>query len=435
MDVVTVLILSAILTFFATNRFSEWMNVAAASQPVPAQLQEIYQPDHHQRSRDYLKQTAIYEFIKNFSALVCVLAFWFVGGFAAADNLLRSFGLSTLVGGTIFVVSYVLLIDLLKVPFYLYKLKIDREFGVGKTTPALFFVDYAKNFIGRLVMLPLPVFGILWIFEKMGSQSFLYVWLFVSVCGVFIQDVFLPLLAPLFNKYRSLEDGEIRTAVAEYAKRVNFRFKDIVVVDTSQRTAVAGAFLRGFGNSKSIVLNDNLIRSVSRDEMVAAVALAIGRDRFDNWFLGLIGTVGMIGIMFYLMSLFIWEPGIFRAFGVQQSVYLGLVFFSLVFPPVELGFSIVRNYMSRRTQAKADAFAASTTGNPDSVISALKKLSVTSLANLTPHPAYVLLNHAKPPLAQRLQSIAGTRYSSAATEAKDFTDPPSLPREASSRAS
>lgn len=406
MDIVTILIVSAILTFFLANRLSEWLNVASSGQKVPVQLQDIYQPDHYQRSREYLRRTAVYELVKNASAVACILLFWFAGGFAAADNLVRSFGLSTLVGGTIFVVAYVLIIDLLKVPFYLYKLKIDREFNIGKTTPRLFFIDYAKNFIGRLIMLPLPVFGILWIFETMGSNSFLYVWLFVSVCGVFIQDVFLPLLAPLFNKYQPLENGEIRSAVADYAKRVDFPYKDILIVDTSQRTSAAGAFLRGFGKNKSIVLNDNLIRSVSKDELVGVVALAIGRERNDNWLLGLVGTVAMIGIMFYLMSLFIWEPSIFRAFGVQPSVYLGLVFFSLVFPPVELGFSIVRNYVSRSTQRKADAFAASTTGNPDSLIAALKKLSVTSLASLTPHPVYVLLNHAKPPLAQRLQAIA-----------------------------
>jgi len=405
MDIVTILILSAILTFFLANRVSEWLNVASAGQ-VPAQLKEIYGPEHYERSRDYLRRTASYELVKNSAALLCLLVFWFAGGFAALDEFLRGFGLSSLVAGTIFIVAYVLGVDLLKVPFYLHKLKIDRAFGVGKMTTGLFFSDYAKNFVGRLVMLPMPIFGILWIFETMGSDSFLYVWLFVSVCGVFIQDVFLPLLGPLFNKYRPLEAGEIRTAVEEYAKRIDFPYKDILVVDSSKRTAAAGAFLRGFGRKKSIVLIDNLMRTVSKDELVAVVALAIGRERFHSRILALIGTVSMIGIMFYLMSLFVWEPSVFQAFGVQPSVYLGLIFFSLVFPPVELGFSIVRNYVSRRTQMKADAFAASTTGSPAPLMAALKKLSVTSLASLTPHPVYVLLNHPKPPLAQRLQSLA-----------------------------
>jgi STE24 endopeptidase len=405
MDIVAILILAAILTFFISNRISEWLNVAAAREQVPEQLQEVYGPDHYLRSRSYLKRTAKYELIKNSVALVFLLVFWFSGGFAALDALLRSLGYSTLVTGTILVVGYVLVIDLLKVPFYLHKLKIDRQFGVGKVTPALFFSDYAKNFIGRLIMLPLPVLGILWIFETMGSDSFLYVWLFVSVCGVFVQDVFLPLLAPLFNKYRSLESGEIRTAVADYAKSVGFEYKDILVVDSSKRTAAAGAHLRGFGKKKSIVLIDNLLRSVTKDELVAVVALAIGRDRFHSRGLALVGTVGMIGIMFYLMSVFIWEPSVFEVFGVLPSVYLGLIFFSLVFPPVELGFSVVRNYVSRRTQIKADHFAATTTGSPASLIAALKKLAVTSLASATPHPVYVLLNHAKPPLAQRLRLI------------------------------
>jgi len=404
MSTTTLMIVGAILTFYLGNRLSEWLNVLSAGRDMPEQLRGVFQPDHQQRSRAYLKSIATYEFLKNTAALACLLAFWFAGGFAVADEFARSLGFSPLITGTLFVVAYVIAIDVVKVPFYIYqKLRIEREFGLGRTTLGLFFADYLKNLFFKLLMLPWPVLGMLWIFERMGEDSFLYVWLFVSVCAVLVQDVALPLLGPAFNKYRPLEAGEARSAIAAYAEKVGFPCRDILVVDSSKRTIAAGAAIDGFGARKNIVLPDTLLGTLDRDELIAVVALAIGRDRFHNRWLALAGTVGMVGLMFYLITLFIREPSVFEAFGVQPSIYLGLIFFSIVFPPVELVFAIIRHSISRQTQAKADAFAVETTGKPASVASALKKLTAKTLSTLTPHPVYVLLNHPKPPLAQRLQ--------------------------------
>jgi STE24 endopeptidase len=87
------------------------------------------------------------------------------------------------------------------------------------------------------------------------------------------------------------------------------------------------------------------------------------------------------------------------------SIYAGLVFFSILFSPVDLVISIVMQFFSRKDEYEADRFAALTTQKPTALITALKKLSADNLSNLTPHPFYVFLHYSHPPLAQRVEAM------------------------------
>jgi STE24 endopeptidase len=89
----------------------------------------------------------------------------------------------------------------------------------------------------------------------------------------------------------------------------------------------------------------------------------------------------------------------------QPSVYAGLIFFSLLLTPVELVLAMLMNLLSRHNEFEADRFAVETVGTSEALISALQKLSVNNLANLTPHPFYVLLHYSHPPLLARIAAM------------------------------
>jgi STE24 endopeptidase len=89
----------------------------------------------------------------------------------------------------------------------------------------------------------------------------------------------------------------------------------------------------------------------------------------------------------------------------QPSIYAGLVFFGLLFAPIESILSILLQAFSRRNEYEADRFSVETFEQPEAMIDALKKLSVHNLSNLTPHPFYVFLNYSHPPLLQRIEAI------------------------------
>lgn len=114
------------------------------------------------------------------------------------------------------------------------------------------------------------------------------------------------------------------------------------------------------------------------------------------------------GGLFFLLGRIVNDRGVFDAFGVREtSVHLSLVFFAILAQPLNRLLNVASNAWSRRWEFEADAFAAETTGRPEAMATALKKLSKDNLSNLTPHPFHVFLNHTHPPVAKRIERLVG----------------------------
>ena len=116
------------------------------------------------------------------------------------------------------------------------------------------------------------------------------------------------------------------------------------------------------------------------------------------------------GLMLFILSKFLDNPMLFSAFGVENiSVYGGLLFFSLLYSPVDLIMSIITNAISRKHEFEADAFAQQHIGTSTHLIEGLKKLTVSNLGNLTPHPLTVWLGYSHPPILQRIRALSINR--------------------------
>ncbi len=111
-----------------------------------------------------------------------------------------------------------------------------------------------------------------------------------------------------------------------------------------------------------------------------------------------------------IIGFFVLNAWLYQAFNMgQDSIYTGLLFFGLLYTPIELVLSVVMQMFSRKNEYQADRFAAETIDDPNNLIDALRKLSSANLSNLTPHPFYVFLNYSHPPLLQRILAIRGIR--------------------------
>ena len=192
----------------------------------------------------------------------------------------------------------------------------------------------------------------------------------------------------------------------DMALRARYALEDVFVMDGSRRSTKGNALFTGFGRHKRIALFDTLVDKLDTDEVVAVLAHEIGHYKRRHVIQGTVVGVLHLGALLFAISLLLDRAGLFAAFGMAtRPVYAGLVFSALVLMPAGLPLAILLHAVSRRHERQADAFAATTTGSGDRLARALKQLSADALANLTPHPLYVLLHYSHPPMRERLRAL------------------------------
>ena len=407
MNVYAGLILAALLLDYVLNAVADALNLRALQPEAPAGFEDVYAAERYRRSQEYTRVRTRFGLIPATFDLVVLLAFWGLGGFAWLDELVRGLGHGPVVTGLFFIGALALARTLLHVPFSWYStFVIEERFGFNKTTPKTFLLDLVKGLALAVVLGGGLLGAILWFFETAGATAWLWCWCFTTLFMLVLQYVAPTWIMPLFNRFQPLDEGELREAVLDYAKSVSFPLEGLFVIDGSRRSTKANAFFTGFGKRKRVALYDTLIEKHSTDELVAIVAHEIGHYKCGHILKGMLLGILQSGVVFFLLSVFISHPGLFEAFGLERvSAYAGLVFFGMLYSPIDLLLSFGMQAFSRRNEFEADAYARETTGSGERLVSALKALSADSLSNLTPHPLYVKLHHSHPPLVQRVKAL------------------------------
>ena len=283
---------------------------------------------------------------------------------------------------------------------------IEERFGFNRTAPKTFWTDLVKGILLAVVLGGPLVAAVLWLFAITGSRAWLWCWLACAAYMLAVEFVAPAWIMPLFNRFKPLGDGALRQAVLTYARSVSFPLEDVFVMDGSRRSTKGNALFTGFGRHKRIALFDTLVDKLDTDEVVAVLAHEIGHYKRRHVIQGTVVGVLHLGALLFAMSLLLDRAGLFAAFGMAtRPVYAGLVFSALVLMPAGLPLAILLHAVSRRHERQADAFAATTTGSGDRLARALKQLSADALANLTPHPLYVLLHYSHPPMRERLRAL------------------------------
>ncbi|MBF0453880.1 MAG: M48 family metallopeptidase [Magnetococcales bacterium] len=360
-----------------------------------------------QRSRAYAEEKSRLELWVATLDLAALLLWWWWGGFNTLDQWTRSLAWGALPTGVLYIVVLMLLGRLISLPFSVYgTFVIEERYGFNKTTPRTYILDRIKGMV-LAACLGIPLLsGILWFFGYAGSQAWLYCWGATTAFLLMVQYIAPVWLMPLFNRFTPLEEGALKKAILDYTGSVGFAVADIFEVDGSRRSSKANAFFTGFGKSRRIALFDTLINHYSIPELVAVLAHEVGHQKKRHIVQSLLFGIAHMGLMFYLMSIFLSEPGLFAAFQMEEiSLYAGLTFFGLLFTPLDLILGPIMKGVSRKNEFQADRFAVETIPDRRALVTALKKLSVDNLSNLTPHPFYVILNYSHPPLLERIAAI------------------------------
>lgn len=402
-----VFILVIIVGKYTLELYIDRLNIKSLNPELPEEFKGFYDAEKYARSQHYTRENSKFGILQSTISIAIILPFILLGGFNIIDRAARSAGFGPIVTGLLFLGILMLVSGIIEIPFEVYDtFVIEEKYGFNKTTVKTFILDIVKSIL-LTVIIGGPIFAVvLWFFRETGRLAPLYIWAVVTLFQLFMMLITPLVIMPLFNKFTPLEDGELKDALEEYAGENDFKMKGIYKMDESKRSTKPNAFFTGFGKSRRIVLYDTLIEKHSKDELVGILAHEMGHFKLKHVPKTVIASVLETGLIFFILSFFINNKELFAAFKMENlSIYASLVFFGFLYSPISLIISIVMNIFSRKREYEADRFAVKTTGKGLELITALKKLSVESLSNLTPHPLKVFFVYSHPPVLERIKAI------------------------------
>ena len=379
--------------------------VAAHRNAVPADFAERIALPAHQKAADYTVDRSKTAIVGTLIEAVVLLTFTLGSGLAALHDFwsLRLDGLSY---GLAMIFSVMIISGLIDLPLSLYsQFVIEARHGFNRMTLGLFITDLLKQtLLGVAIGAPV-IAAVLWLMGAMGQYWWLYVWLFWSGFNLLIMFVYPTWIAPLFNKFSPLEDGEMKSRIEALLTRCGFRSSGLFVMDGSKRSSHGNAYFTGFGNNKRIVFFDTLLSRLEPPEVEAVLAHELGHFRKKHVVKRLVLMfAGSLGFL-WLLGQLIDTPWFYTGLGVAaQNTALALILFFLVMPVFTFPLGPLMSQLSRRHEFEADAYAAQHAAASD-LIRALVKLYQDNASTLTPDPLHSLFHDSHPPAAQRIAHL------------------------------
>lgn len=314
---------------------------------------------------------------------------------------------STQATGIVFCLATGLCFSILSLPTELYAtFGIEARFGFNKTTWKLYLTDKLKGFLLGLVIGVPFLFAVLWLMEAAGYYWWLWVFLFVFAFQFLMLILYPTLIAPLFNKFEPLKDGELRQRILALADQVGLKTGGIYTMDGSKRSTHSNAYFTGVGKSKRIVLFDTLLKQMTLEQGLAVLAHEMGHYKMKHVRRMLVFQSIFLLLGLYFLSLLVDYEPLFRAFGLERpSNYGALVLLSLLSGPATFYLTPLLNLLSRKHEYEADRFAARVIKDGKPMEEALILLTVKNLSNLTPHPWYSAYHYSHPTTVERINAI------------------------------
>lgn len=381
-------------------------HVAAAGGAVPPSLEGRVAPETAGRARDYALANGRFGLVAEAWSTALTLAVLLSGILPWLDRRLAALGLAGAVRFVAFLGVLSAALGLAGLPFTLWRtFVLEARFGFNRTTWRLWIADQAKGLALSLALgLPLA-FGTYAFMAGTGSLWWLWLFGFLTAVQVVMLWLYPALIAPLFNEFVPLPEGELRARLEALARDAGFRNRGLFVMDASRRSGHSNAYFTGIFRPR-IVLFDTLVERMSVDEAAAVLAHEIGhfkaRHVHKRLTLGLCGSL----IALWVLSLLAAWPPLFAAFGFEgPSFHAALALFALGGGAFTFFLAPLFSWFSRRNEYESDRFSVRLARAPEALKSALVKLNGENLSNLHPHPWYSRWHYSHPTLLERLAAI------------------------------
>ncbi len=404
------IILFILVADFGLERFLSYLNIKHSKNTLPEILSDIYDADKYKKQQEYFRTNATFGMISSSFSFLITFTMYAFGGFGWLDNIIQNEISNEILKSLAFFGILFIVNDIISIPFEWYDtFVIEEKFEFNKITKKLFFLDKLKSYLLTIIIGGALFSLIIWIYQLTPEYFWLLAWAVITTFSLFMSMFYSNLIVPLFNKQTPLQDGELRNEIEKFAMKVDFKLKNIFVIDGSKRSTKANAYFTGFGPKKRIVLYDTLMDKMTNEEIVAVLAHEIGHYKHKHTIKNILLSLPTSLLLFYLLGLMLKSDALAQALGGSEAnFHLNVLAFGILYSPISLVLDLLTNQLSRKFEYQADNYA-NKYGFGLHLISGLKKLSATSLSNLMPHPVYVFFHYSHPTLYQRITNISNCK--------------------------
>lgn len=395
---------------------------------LPKSLEGLMTKDVYNKAHNYLLDRLKFDSFESIYSELCTMIFLLTLCYHRfwlwSINLVKYFGFNDeneilLSGICMFILSTIN--DIIFLPFKVYfTFVVEQAYGFNKETPLFFVKDQLLKFIvHQIIVVPL-LCAVIWIIKSGGEYCFLYLWIFLIVAALFLMIIYPEVIAPIFDKYTPLPNGDLKTKIEALAASINYPLYKIFIVENSKRSSHSNAYLYGFYKHKRIVLYDTLVKEYFKpakdeadvkgcntDEVLAILAHELGHWKHSHALKGFIfGQLHLLMNIFLYAKLINYKP-IYEAFGFMdiQPTFIGLIIVTMyISNPPNVLFQFITVIFKRRFEFEADKFAKNL-GHGEALKSSLIKLQKDNLSYPLYDKLYSSWYHSHPELLERLEVI------------------------------
>ena len=381
-----------------------------AAAEIPPAFQRNIAPEEYEKSVQYTLAKGSFQRWNQLYSAAVVLVLLFSGLLEFFDQLAARWANALSLGAYAHGVLFCLIVGfyfmVTGLPTSLYStFALESRFGFNTMTIGLYFGDKLKGLIlGVVIGVPF-LLVIFWLMDATGSSWWIWGFAFITAFQLLMIVIYPTFIAPWFNRFEPLEDGEFRRRILSLADQVGFQTSGIYAMDGSKRSAHSNAYFTGLGKSKRIVLFDTLIEQMTVDQGLAVLAHEMGHYKMKHIQRMLIMQSVVLLIGLYALSWAIDFIPLYGAFELVPSHHAALVLFSLLSGSLTFFLGPVLHLLSRKHEYEADHFAAQTLRDGKPMEEALINLTVKNLSNLTPHPWYSAYHYSHPSPMERISAI------------------------------
>ena len=409
------LVLGLLLKLYLSSR--QIRHVARHRDTVPPAFAATISLASHQKAADYTLTKARFGLLELAFGSAVLLGWTLLGGLDSLNQALANSALAQwgpLATQMALVAGFGLISGALDLPFTLYStFRIEERFGFNKMSLQLWLADLFKStLVGMVIGLPIVAL-ILWLMDSAGPLWWLWAWAAWMGFNLLVLVLYPTVIAPIFNKFKPLEDDGLKARVTALMQRCGFAAKGLYVMDGSKRSAHANAYFTGFGAAKRVVFYDTLLKQLSPAEVDAVLAHELGHFKHKHIIQRIVMLFAMSLAGFALIGYLSQQIWFYTGLGVRPNLgapndALALLLFMLAIPLFSFFISPLMAQLSRQHEFQADAYAALQTDGRD-LASALLKLYQDNASTLTPDPVFVKFYYSHPPASERLarMGVAG----------------------------